>query len=81
MTALPQIRPVDTRPTALQHWARRTFTTVAYLVTAGVSITLALVFRTDIWRIALSALLVTLLVALLVGITLSVASFFRDDDS
>jgi hypothetical protein len=81
MTALPQIRPVDTRQTALQEWARRAFTTAVYLVTAGVSIALALVFGTDIWRIALSALLVVLLVACLVGITLSAASFFRDDDS
>ena len=81
MTALPQIRPVNTRPTALQEWARRTVTTVVYLVTAGVSITVALVFRTDTWRVALSALLVALLVACLVCITLSAASFFRDDDS
>lgn len=81
MTALPQIRPVDTRQTVLQEWARRAFTTAIYLATASVSIALALVFGTDIWRIALSALLVVLLVTCLVGITLSAASFFRDDDS
>lgn len=43
------------------------------------SILLALVFGTDIWRIVLAGLLLVILIACLALIFISATSFFRDD--
>lgn len=75
MTALPQLRVTDKQQFALRAWIRTTGTAALYLLTAAGSILLALVFGTDVWRIAL---LVLVLVATLALVTISVTDFFRD---
>lgn len=79
MTALPQHRANEAQQLALQSWVRRTGTTAIFLVTAAVSILLALVFGTDIWRIVLTGILLVILIACLALIIISTKSFFRDD--
>lgn len=79
MTALPQHRTTEAQQLALQSWIRRTGTTAIFLITTAVSILLALVFGTDIWRIVLAGILLVILIACLALIIVSATSFFRDD--
>lgn len=79
MTALPQHRANETQQLALQSWIRRTGTTAIFLITTAVSILLALVFGTDIWRIVLAGILLVILIACLALSIVSATSFFRDD--
>jgi uncharacterized protein YqhQ len=79
MTALPQHRANEAQQLALQSWIRKTGTTAIFLITATVSILLALVFGTDIWRIVLAVILLVILIASLALILISATGFFRDD--
>ena len=79
MTALPQHRPTETQQHALQSWIRKTGTTALFLTTGSVSILLAVIFGTDIWRIALAGILLLMLIACIAVIIVSVQSVIRDD--
>ncbi|MFH8253091.1 hypothetical protein ACH3VR_22175 [Microbacterium sp. B2969] len=79
MTALPQQRTGEAQQFALQSWIRKTGTTAIFLLTGAVSILLAIVFGTDIWRILLTGILLVILLVSLVVIVIGVADIFRDD--
>ena len=79
MTALPQSQLRDARRAGPTHRSSSIRTASIFILTAGVSVLLAVIFGENIWRVVVGGVLVGILLVSLALVVIGTASLFRDD--